>query len=409
MSRVVIFLMIMILAFVAEAEEVGNPHGPLKMDCTACHGTTDWSYVQSTGFSHEETGFLLRGGHEDAACSACHRDPRFPRVASACADCHIDIHGADLGYECASCHDTESWRLSGSALGLHAELGFPLIGVHAAVDCEACHPAAQGLDYGGASTFCVDCHSAEYEATTEPEHRGAGFSTDCELCHGAFSPSWGGGDFDHDRFYRLTGAHALIECLACHGNGYSGTPNLCLDCHADDYDGASDPDHTPDQFDTNCLICHNTRVWTPATFDHALTAFPLTGAHRDTACLLCHTDGYAGTPEDCNSCHADVYASADPDHVAAGFNRECEFCHGTSSWIPSTWDHDTLFPIYRGKHREAWSSCLDCHLQPTDYGQFSCVDCHEHRQSEVDDEHEGVADYIYDSLECLFCHPDGDE
>ncbi|MBW2257716.1 MAG: hypothetical protein JRI25_24385, partial [Deltaproteobacteria bacterium] len=67
-------------------------------------------------------------------------------------------------------------------------------------------------------------------------------------------------------------------------------------------------------------------------------------------------------------------------------------------------DHAPLFPL---PHRGI-ATCTECHLTE-DYAAFSCTHCHEHRQSEADDEHDEVSGYQYDSEACFDCHPDGRE
>ncbi len=44
---------------------------------------------------------------------------------------------------------------------------------------------------------------------------------------------------------------------------------------------------------------------------------------------------------------------------------------------------------------------------PTNYAVFECILCHEHNQSEMDDEHRDVSGYRYESVACYQCHPDG--
>jgi hypothetical protein len=50
-----------------------NPHaeqfGERARKCESCHNSAKW---RPSLFDHEETGFALKGGHEDVACSACH-------------------------------------------------------------------------------------------------------------------------------------------------------------------------------------------------------------------------------------------------------------------------------------------------------------------------------------------------
>jgi hypothetical protein len=50
-----------------------NPHsdqfGARMNDCAGCHNSNKW---RPSLFDHEKTGFPLKGGHENVACSACH-------------------------------------------------------------------------------------------------------------------------------------------------------------------------------------------------------------------------------------------------------------------------------------------------------------------------------------------------
>jgi len=392
------------------ARGVQSPHGPLKADCTQCHATESWRFVAGRGFEHDSTGYALVGAHAEANCDGCHADLRFGRVASACADCHLDIHAGELGFDCAGCHTPQDWEPTGGALALHAARGFPLLGVHAQVDCEACHVGAKGEEFAGTPSDCYACHAADYAATTAPDHAAAGMSTDCLGCHSSVAPGWGDSNFAHGDFFPLSGAHARLDCLTCHQSGFGGQPTSCIGCHQSDYDSTDDPGHAAAGFSTECQSCHSTQAWSPATFNHANTAFPLTGAHTSASCLDCHGGGYSGTPTDCYACHqADFEGTTEPNHVTSGFGTGCLTCHSTQAWSPSTWDHDQLFPIYSGKHRGKWDTCADCHVQPTNYAIFECIFCHEHNQNNTDDHHNDVNDYVYESNACFTCHPDGSE
>ncbi|PJA28873.1 MAG: hypothetical protein CO189_03905, partial [candidate division Zixibacteria bacterium CG_4_9_14_3_um_filter_46_8] len=150
--------------------------------------------------------------------------------------------------------------------------------------------------------------------------------------------------------------------------------------------------------------------WSPATFDHNLTDFPLTGAHISVPCIECHANGYSGTPTNCYSCHQDDYNNtSDPNHQAAGFPITCESCHNTISWNQTTWNHDALyFPIYSGKHRNKWDICADCHVNSNDFTVFECIFCHEHNRQDMDSEHNDVPGYQYLSSACYNCHPRGE-
>lgn len=49
---------------------------------------------------------------------------------------------------------------------------------------------------------------------------------------------------------------------------------------------------------------------------------------------------------------------------------------------------------------------MECHLNPSDYSQFSCTVCH--TNPDTDEDHKGVGGYIYQDNACLACHPTGD-
>ncbi len=100
---------------------------------------------------------------------------------------------------------------------------------------------------------------------------------------------------------------------------------------------------------------------TTTTFDHNRTGFPLQGAHTNVACLECHSNGYAGTPTNCDACHlTDYNSTTDPNHVTAGFPTDCATC--AAMRVPGTtppFDHNTTsFPL-QGAHTNV--NCLECH------------------------------------------------
>jgi nitrate/TMAO reductase-like tetraheme cytochrome c subunit len=194
--------------------------------------------------------------------------------------------------------------------------------------------------------------------------------------------------------------------MACHADGFAGTPTDCVACHQDDYDRTTDPNHSDAGFPTDCRACHTTTAWEPASFDHNATAFPLTGQHRTLDCLACHSSGYTGTPTDCVACHqADYNGTTDPNHMASNFPTTCQNCHTSNGWSPSTWDHEPLFPIRSGAH--SGISCTECHVAPTDYSNFECILCHEHNADDTNRDHNEVGGYEYLSSECYRCHPRG--
>jgi hypothetical protein len=106
-------------------------------------------------------------------------------------------------------------------------------------------------------------------------------------------------------------------------------------------------------------------------------------------------------------CHlTDYNQTNNPPHASAQFPTDCQMCHTTSAWIPSTFDHDgQYFPIYSGKHAGEWNLCSDCHTNPGNYAEFTCLTCH--GQSQTNEEHNGVPGYSYNSNACYNCHPNG--
>ena len=40
---------------------------------------------------------------------------------------------------------------------------------------------------------------------------------------------------------------------------------------------------------------------------------------------------------------------------------------------------------------------------------FTCIDCHAHTKPDMDDEHDDVGGYEYQTSACYACHPDGKE
>jgi hypothetical protein len=118
---------------------------------------------------------------------------------------------------------------------------------------------------------------------------------------------------------------------------------------------------------------------------------------------------FSGTPTDCVGCHLDDYQSTtDPNHLAAGFPRDCEVCHDTSRWEGAQ-PLEHRFPIFDGEHRQGavWTSCSDCHPSQNNFAVFDCLSCH--ARGEMEDEHDEVPGYVYQSPACLDCHPTGED
>ncbi len=382
-----------------------NPnHGAagFPTDCSVCHSTASFS-----GATFTHTGFVLTGAHTSLQCSQCHSDGVYAGKSKACASCHLAQYNAQTdpnhraaGFptDCSLCHSTTTF-----ANATFAHTTFPLTGVHATLQCSTCH--SDGV-YAGKSKACNSCHLANYNSTTNPNHRAAGFPTDCSVCHS--TSSWAGATFNHSTTaFPLTGAHVSQSCTACHASGvYAGLSTACVSCHLSNYNGTTNPNHVHGGFPQTCNTCHTTIAWVPSTFNHSTTAFPLTGRHTSVACANCHIGGrYAGTPTACYSCHKTDYDSvSNPNHIAAGFPTTCTTCHTTSGWTGATFNH-TWFPIYSGTHAGRWHTCGDCHTNASNYAVFSCTGCHS--KTSTDSHHSGVQNYVYNSTSCYSCHPRG--
>lgn len=406
-----------------DAVFVDHVTGGFPTDCLECHTVVAWRQTPLFDHASRANGFELLGAHGQITCEACHVRPgselRFAAAGQEdCVACHQADYdrehaGSSIPATCQQCHDVFTWE---DALFDHALTGFPLEGPHTSLSCESCHrePGNELLFPAPATPDdCVSCHRSDYDR----EHAGSGFPTTCLSCHGG--NDWDdASDFDHAiTGFDLVGAHGGLVCAECHRPSDNqllfpvpSGQNDCVSCHRADYDR----EHTGSGFSTDCASCHTASDWEDADFDHTQTGFDLVGTHTSLACTSCHraSDNQLLFPaptqqDDCVSCHQADY---DQEHAGTGFPVTCLSCHDTTRFTGATFDHDgPYFPIYSGKHAGEWSSCATCHTVPQDYAQFSCLNCHEHRQSEMDDKHSDETGYVYQSAACLSCHPDGRE
>lgn len=386
----------------------------LSTNCMECH-TTDPGWKPADFKDHDAISFPIYSGEHKGewnSCFDCHKQPENYSLFS-CIDCHEhnktemdNEHSGMKDYEynsqaCFACHPTGD----GEGSFDHNTTGFILKGAHIAAICSDCHTDS----YSNTSSECKGCHSDSYALATEPNHVSAGISNDCATCH--TENGWSPSIFDHtvSTGFALTAGHSGRQCADCHQGTTSTASSECISCHQADFNRAEN--HVAQNFPSDCLQCHSTESWEGADFDHNTTSFPLNGAHIATECTACHTSGYAGTPNQCFDCHqADFDGTTEPNHLSAHFSTHCETCHSETSWIPSTFDHDNqYFPINSGPHRETWSSCLTCHIDASNYSVFSCTVCHEHSQTEMDQKHNEVSGYAYNSISCFDCHPNGRE
>ncbi|MEZ4910823.1 MAG: hypothetical protein R2774_08165 [Saprospiraceae bacterium] len=396
-----------------------NPNHSSQMfptDCTSCHSQNAWT---PTSFDHA-IFWPLTGSHAAIAndCVSCHNGS-YNNTSPECVSCHQnDFSGTSnpnhggLGFssQCQTCHTTNpGWQPA--TLPNHNDY-YVIAGAHTAIanDCAACHNG----NYSTTPNTCIGCHQSDFNGTSDPDHEASLFPTDCTACHSQIA--WTPSNFDHNSVYPLLGAHAAIanNCASCHIAGnYSTTPNTCVGCHQSDFNNSSNPNHGSLGISTDCIECHTTDSgWAPALFPNHDNYFAIVGAHVGLDCVTCHNNDYNNTSNTCIGCHQiDYNNTSDPDHQTAMFPADCTSCHSQNGWVPSTFDHDNMyFPIYSGKHDNEWNLCSDCHTNSGDYGVFSCLNCHEHNnQNQVDDDHDGVSGYQYNSNACYSCHPNGED
>ncbi len=299
--------------------------------------------------------------------------------AISCFKCHSRAGAGSMDERCLACHVEVAWTIE-ARRGLHGHAP------ESAPDCAHCHPDHAGRD--------LDLVRWEEGSPRK---------------------------FDHTRSgWPLAGKHAGLECRACHRTEFQRSPAAPLIKHADraaswlglDTECASchDDSHRG-QLGSTCVRCHDTRAWKPApAFDHAASAFPLTGKHRVTACVKCHLPpgrvlarNASGESVplykplahgECSACHRDP-------HVGR-FGAGCAGCHSTKDFRkirPGAFDHNrTRYPL-RGRH--ATAACASCHDPRTAWGPkpafATCTSCHR-------DAHAGQATIQGKPVDCAACH-----
>jgi NMD protein affecting ribosome stability and mRNA decay len=380
--------------------------------CEQCHNSNNWLDAK---FDHSKTGFPLTNAHADPPriCLDCHINNNYNLTTTACVSCHLkNFQGATnpnhvaggFSQTCQQCHNTSAWQ---PASFDHTSVGFPLTNAHADPPrvCLDCHI---NNNYNLTTTACASCHLKDYNTATSPvNHVQLGFPTACESCHDTVL--WTDGKFDHAATgFVLTNSHLVPPrvCADCHiNNNYSLTSanTACAACHLKDYNNATTPiNHIQVGFPTTCQLCHDTTLWTNATFNHNNTVFPLTGFHVKVPCASCHVNNnYTTLPTDCYGCHAvDYNGTTNPIHKAAPtvFTTACATCHNTTAWTGATFNH-TWWNV---NHGNAAGVCATCHTNANDYTIFQCTNCH--GKAQTDARHQGNPNYVYNSVNCYQCH-----
>jgi hypothetical protein len=444
------------------------------VECSLCHleGQATFGAARATFADelHAASGFALTSPHAALECDACHAagpdwTGRFPgRERRDCAACHEDAHagqfdGGPSAPACADCHGEETFVPARFDLEQHARSAFPLVASHRAVACYGCHgpldPEGPARRWRGAPRECRACHEDGHEGRFDAQLAG---DTDCAQCHAATRFADAGADraFDHRRWtdFALEGAHAELECAACHrpsprpdargrrfgriAEVFGALPTAerpCAGCHQDphavDFDAPGRPRERNGA--RGCARCHEVESWRNASaqgFEHETwTERRLGGAHLKLECVACHRR--APTPDalgrsfgrirelfgqdiaDCRTCHADPHLGLfDREHAPAQVEgrRACERCHGEQDFtalVLEPYDHD-LWTGSATRSGHAAQTCDDCHPRLAVPGEAArgrraaqgsrCVECHS-------DPHAGQ--FVVDGKsDCRTCHED---
>ncbi|MFZ1703231.1 MAG: hypothetical protein WAT79_02730 [Saprospiraceae bacterium] len=397
---------ILLILFISESGWSQTPHGKdFVMDCALCHHPDNWSYVpEKSSFSHDNTDFSLKGRHAALDCRSCHQTLEFKQAESSCISCHDDVHQQTVGNDCSRCHNSNSWIVE-NITELHEATAFPLIGVHAFVNCSACHISETNIRFSPIGVTCYDCHRNDFINTLNPNHVKNNFDTDCAACHSLNEKDWTTNQIDHS-FFPLELGHQIMDCAACHKSDlFSDISKNCFACHQQDFENASTPNHTLSGFGNDCTACHTLSPgWNPATFlDHDVMFFPIySGKHKDawTSCTDCHIQKENYKIFSCTVCHMNPETNEDHKDVV-GYSYQdnaCLVCHPTGNTDMAFNHNDTNFPL-TGAHRMA--ECIDCHQNGYEGTPTECIACHtlDFNQS-VNPDHKMLGL----STDCILCH-----
>jgi hypothetical protein len=391
-------------------------------------------------FDHNKTKYPLRGMHEKVQCVQCHSKPVFTNVGKNCQDCHADIHQRKMGANCAQCHTVQGWNIAVQQVKDHQNR-FPLLGAHAAVQCEDCHKSAAVGQYQGLSTACSSCHMRDFQQAKSPDHVAGQFPQTCDSCH-SFD-SWLGASVNHSAppiSFPLTNGHANVPCLNCHVGSNFNLKIAATDCgnagcHLTTWQQTTNPKHSAAATVfpvAACSTCHNTVSWLTANFDHATTGFPLTNSHqmapagKVTACTDCHLNNNYNlqiSPTDCGNsgCHLTTWQQTNnPVHSAAGTPfaaANCATCHNPTLWTNVVFNHAATGWALTGSHQLApvgkVVACTDCH-KGNNYtftaANTDCYGCHQTAWNSTPSFGGAVPNHISAGFPatasaCATCHP----
>jgi len=365
----------------------------LSSECLNCH--TDNAFKPALKFNHDNARFKLAGRHRSVDCIKCHKlsspeGKKFQQFTGIqyvnCASCHKDPHQNKFGQNCRQCHSEESFKvIQGTQKFDHNKTAFKLEGKHQIVNCKACHKGSFTAPLKHEK--CSDCH-ADY-------HKGQftrnGSTPDCSTCHtmNGYTQFTFSVEQHNQGNFKLKGAHLATPCFECHKKqdkwNFRQIGLNCKECHTDIHNNLIDPKFYPEG---RCTVCHNETKWSDIVFDHSVTGFALTGAHKSEGCRVCHFKTYStgtfvqkfsGLSVACQECHKDNHQN----QFAENGVTTCTLCHSTTNWKASEFDHNKTAFKLDGKH--AGVACNKCHKPEKDGNEkyilykikdFKCESCH---------------------------------
>jgi len=217
-----------------------------QIDCDACHTVDGFSPSTYTIEKHNQSQFILKGGHLATPCTDCHKKGfrwEFRDIGKKCTDCHKNVHEGFIdekyysGKACENCHNEMAWN---SVTFDHNKTSFELLGEHAKQHCRDCHYVKEqdGISKQRFSTLTDNCENCHTDVHLDQFKKGD--KNDCLACHG-FN-DWNAEKFDHSKTrFKLEGGHKGVACDACHKEvkaekgvvvKYKFKEVKCSDCHS---------------------------------------------------------------------------------------------------------------------------------------------------------------------------------
>jgi hypothetical protein len=187
------------------------------------------------------------------------------QIAGDCLSCHTPLRGVP-GPKCIACHPLDSIGVAHRSL----------------VQPANARPALAGMHGEFRNADCLDCHTDH--AGPDPARATRPFA------HQHLTPS------------------LLRRCSGCH-------------------EGSLPTDDLHRQVGNDCVSCHTTRAWTPASFEH--DSFFVLDRDHSVACKTCHIESTVYKQYTCYGCHEHSPTRIAGKHREEGISdfRDCVRCH----------------------------------------------------------------------------------